>query len=125
MKIVVIANKTNNLARARKKLLQEFIKKDYEVVCICPEKEYIEELQKIGVKTIKIQWNRISSGLFSNILYFKQLVKILKEEKPDIVFSYTAKPNIVGSISAKIAKVPRIYCMLTGLGYIYSTNKFN
>lgn len=123
MKIAVITHKTRNLARARKKLLQSFINKGYEVIGICPEKEYINELEEMGVQTRIVQGNRISIGLFSNILYLRKLIKVLKKEKPDIVFEFTIKPNIIGSIAAKIAKVHRIYSMITGLGYVYSTEK--
>ena len=42
MKIAVIAPDTQDLAKTRKKLLQSFINKGYEVVGICPEKEYTE-----------------------------------------------------------------------------------
>lgn len=123
MKIAVITHKTQNLARTRKKLLQSFINKGYEVIGICPEIEFTNELEEMGVSTKIVHGDRISIGLFSNISYFFNLVKILKSEKPDIVFNYTIKPNIIGSISAKIAKVPRIYSMVTGLGYVYSSEK--
>ena len=123
MKIVVISHKTTNLARTRKKLLQSFINKGYKVIGICPEKEGTEELEQIGVSTRIVQSDRISIGIFSNVSYFFKVKKILKSEKPDIVFSYTIKPSIIGSIAAKMAKVPKIYSMITGLGYVYSTEK--
>ena len=123
MKIVVISHKTTNLARTRKKLLQSFINKGHKVIGICPEKEGVEELEQIGVTPIIVQSDRISLGIFSNISYFLNLKKILKKEKPYVVFSYTIKPSIIGSISAKMAKVPKIYSMITGLGYVYSTEK--
>lgn len=115
MKIVVISHKTKNLATARKKLLQSLINQGYEVIGICPEKEYIDELEKIGVKVKVVKANRTSISIFKNISYLIKITKILKKEKPDIVFCYTIKPNIIGSIAAKIAKVPRIYSMVTGL----------
>ncbi len=123
MKIAIITHKTKNLARTRKKLLKCFLSKQYEVVGICPEQEYTEELEKMGVSTIVVKNDRISINLFKIIPYFLTLIKVLKQEKPDIVLNYTIKPNIIGSLAAKIAKVPKIYSMVTGLGYIYSTKK--
>ena len=121
MKIAVIAPDTQDLAKTRKKLLQSFINKGYEVVGICPEKEYTEELENMGVPTRIVKCNRLSISIFSNISYFLKLIKTIKKEKPDIVFCYRIKPTIMGSIAAKFAKVTRIYSMITGLGYVYST----
>ncbi|GBF27312.1 N, N'-diacetylbacillosaminyl-diphospho-undecaprenol alpha-1,3-N-acetylgalactosaminyltransferase [bacterium MnTg02] len=39
--------------------------------------------------------------------------------RPDIVLAYTVKPAIYGSIAARLAKVPHIMPMLTGLGGVY------
>lgn len=123
MKIAVITHKTKNLARTRKKLLQSFLAKNNEVIAICPESECIDELEEMGVKTVVINSKRISTNLIDNIKYFFGIVKTLKKEKPDILFNYTIKPNIIGSIAGKIAGVPKIYSMVTGMGYIYSSQK--
>lgn len=124
MKIAIVTHKTRNLAKTRKKLIQALMNKNCEVIGICPEEEYLEELEKMGVKTRLVKTNRISANIFGAISYFFRLVKVLKEEKPDIVFNYTIKPCIFGTLAAKVAKVPRIYSMVTGMGYVYSTDIF-
>ncbi len=124
MKIAIVTHKTRNLAKTRKKLIQALMNKNCEVIGICPEEEYLEELEKMGVKTRLVKTNRISANIFRTISYFFRLVKVLKEEKPDIVFNYTIKPCIFGTLAAKVAKVPRIYSMITGMGYVYSTDTF-
>jgi glycosyltransferase involved in cell wall biosynthesis len=45
---------------------------------------------------------------------------MLKRNKPDVVLAYTVKPVIYGSICARIAKVPVMASMITGLGYAFS-----
>jgi hypothetical protein len=44
----------------------------------------------------------------------------IKEIQPDIIFSYFAKPVIFGTIAAKLARVPKIYAMIEGLGYSFT-----
>src|SRR5439155_19683764 len=41
-------------------------------------------------------------------------------EKPQAVLGYTAKPVIFGAIAAAIARVPRRYALMTGLGYAFT-----
>jgi hypothetical protein len=38
-----------------------------------------------------------------------------------VVFSYTIKPVIYGSLAARMTGVPRIYSMITGLGHVFTT----
>ncbi len=124
MKIAIITNNSKNLAKSRKKLIQSFIDNNYEVVGICPKEEYTEQLKEMGVIIKIVKNNQISTNIFGVIKYFINLKKVLKQEKPDIVFNYTIKPCIIGTLAAKITNTPRIYSMITGQGYIYSTNKF-
>ncbi len=49
---------------------------------------------------------------------------LFKKESPDVIFSYTIKPVIYGSMAAHFAKVPRILSMITGLGTSFAVNTF-
>lgn len=124
MKILIIGSKTSVLIRFRLDLIKTIINKGHEVIVIAPEEDSSAVLKKLGVKFLHIPLNKTSLFIFSNLKYFFNLIKILKIEKPDIVFSYTIKPIIFGSIASKLARVPHIYTMVTGLGYIYSGNNF-
>lgn len=46
----------------------------------------------------------------------------MKAGQFDIVHSYTAKPNIYGSIAAKWAGIKKIYPTVNGLGYAFTGN---
>ena len=48
--------------------------------------------------------------------------KIMKEEKPDIVVTYTIKPNIYGGMAAASCKIPCI-STVTGLGAAFEKGK--
>lgn len=124
MKIIMIASKTSIFIKFRLDLVKQIINKGHEVVVISPEDDTSGQLENLGVKLIKLSLNKTSLFIFSNLNYFLKLIKILKKEKPDKVFSYNIKPVIFGSLAGKFAKVPEIYSMITGLGYIYSENTF-
>jgi glycosyltransferase involved in cell wall biosynthesis len=48
-----------------------------------------------------------------------QLKNIIEKEKIELIFSYTIKPVIYGSIVAKFCGIKNIYSLITGLGYIF------
>ncbi len=44
-----------------------------------------------------------------------ELIKVLKQEKPDIVYTFKGTTNIFGRVAAKIAKVPHIFAGCRGI----------
>ncbi|MDD2375991.1 MAG: glycosyltransferase family 4 protein [Clostridia bacterium] len=122
MKIIIIGPKTSSLIGFRGELIKEMISRGNEVVAITPDSGYEEEFKILGAKNIKIPFEKNSISLIENIRYFLNIRKILKDEKPDIVFPYTIKPVIFGSIAAKSLGVKKIYSLITGLGYVFIGN---
>ena len=51
----------------------------------------------------------------------KTLYKIYRKEKPDYIFHYTIKPNIYGSIAARLCHIPST-AMIAGLGFVFNKN---
>ena len=54
----------------------------------------------------------------------RALLRIFKNEKPDLLFASTIKPVIYGGIAARVAGVPHIYATITGLGYAFEADSF-
>lgn len=124
MKVLMIAPKTKTFLNFRSDLMKDISKKGNEIVAVCPETGYEEELKKCGARCVVIPLNKNSTTIFDNLAYLNNLTKIIKEEKPDRIFAYTIKPVIFGSIAAKRAKVKDMYSMITGLGYVYAVDTF-
>lgn len=124
MRIMVISPKNKTLFNFRGDLIKEMIKKGHEVIAIGPNKDYIEDVLDLGVKFIEVPFSKDNTSIFGDIKYYFDLKKIIMENKPDLVFSYTIKPVIYGSLAAKNACVNQIYPMVTGLGRVYASNTF-
>ena len=122
MKFVLLSPKNRTVYNFRGDLIKEIQKKGYEVIVTGPNKDNIEKIEELNVKFKEIPLNKNSLGIISNIKYYNNLKKFLKEEKPDVVLSYTIKPVIFGSIAAKKAEVKHIYSLITGLGQVYNSN---
>jgi len=53
------------------------------------------------------------------------LYKLCRREKPDVLLCCNAKPIVYGSLAAKLAGVPRICSLVTGLGFGAARNSEN
>ena len=121
MKIVVVSHHTKSLLNFRGQMIQEFVKAGHEVTVCAPENdpELVEKVSGMGVTFITFPLERNGMNPVKDLYANLFLVKTLRRIKPDYVFSSSMKPVIYGSISAWLAGVPRIYCMISGVGYAF------
>lgn len=84
----------------------------------------LEKITALGAIPICYKLSRGGLNPFADIASTFELTRKIKQIKPDIVFSYFAKPVIYGSIAAKRAKVPLIIGMLEGLGYTFTEQPY-
>lgn len=120
-KVLLIASYPESLINFRLHLMKEFLSRGYAVTVIAPHDEKVEKhLHGFGIKYIPIELERNGSNPFKDILLIKILYSHIKAEKPNIVFSYTIKPVIYGTLASKLAGVSNIYSMLTGTGYVFA-----
>ena len=114
MKILFLANHFITLYSFRKELISDLCKKGYEVYLSIPQDDN-NYFQKLGCKIINTKIDRRGVNPVKDIGLIKQYVKIMSTIKPDIIFSYTIKPNIYGSMVSNLLKYRQI-CNITGTG---------
>ncbi|MBQ4109874.1 MAG: glycosyltransferase family 4 protein [Clostridia bacterium] len=122
MKIMVISPKNKTVFNFRGDLIKEFIKKGYEVVVTGPNNDFEEDIKALGAKLIVVPFVKDNIGIKGDLQYKKMLEDVMRKEKPQIIFSYTIKPVIYGSLAAKTCGIKRVYPMITGLGRLYTSN---
>lgn len=98
------------------------IKLGHNVFVTGPDNENITKIQKLGVNFIEVPLDKQGLNILSDLKYMKSLKKIMIDNNIDLVFSYTIKPVIFGSLAARKARVKNSYSMITGLGYVYTEN---
>lgn len=115
MKIMILANSDTGLYKFRRELLEELVKQ-YEV-CIClPDGDFVPSMVEIGCKFIRCDHlERRGKNPLKEAKLIAFYKEVLKKEKPDIVFTYTIKPNIYGGMACKSLKIPYVV-NITGLG---------
>lgn len=121
MKILFNDNTLWGLINFRGDVIRHFIAKGDEVLLVAPEEKSLEMKTTIpeGARYIKVLMSRTSFNPTKDISYFLQLWRIFHRERPDFVFNYTIKPNIYGSIAARLTRHCHTTAMMAGLGYIF------
>lgn len=115
MKILVLANFGMGLYNFRKELLEELIKQNNDVYISLPNDEYVPKFKKIGCKFIDTSLDRRGTNPLADLKLLLNYIRIIKNIKPDVVLTYTIKPNVYGGIACAITKTPYI-TNITGLG---------
>lgn len=115
MKILVLANFGMGLYNFRKELLEELIKQGNEVYISLPDDEYVPKLKKIGCNFIDTYLERRGTNPVKDFKLLLDYTRIIRKIKPDVVLTYTIKPNVYGGIACAITKTPYI-TNITGLG---------
>ena len=127
MKILIICNYSSGLYTFRGMLIQELIKKGHIVKAIVPEiadeheKEAEKNLEKLQCMLKRVPMERRGMNPVHDLTLMKAYYKIVKNMKPDLVLTYTIKPNIYGGMVCRILKVPYVV-NITGLGTAFQGN---
>lgn len=119
MQIALVNNDGFSTYQFRKRLITDLVKLKHEVTIVVPQSGYDNRLKKLGVKVHNINLPRFHS-FFSDILFFLSVYMFFRKNSFDVVHNMTIKPNIYGTIAARLAGVPRIFCLVPGSGYIFS-----
>lgn len=124
MKILIIGGLASSLINFRKELILNLKKNNHSVLTCAGE---IDENTKNELSKLKIDYesyyiNRHSISILNNLYTFIGIYKIINKFKPNIIIPYTIKPVIFSSIIARYMGI-KIYPIITGLGYIFLTNK--
>lgn len=115
MKISLIANDTTFIYNLRTEILQKLVKEGHQVTVLCQFRSHADDLEKIGCKLYDIPIGRRSTNPLADLRLLKKFLEVLREIKPDIVFTNNIKPNVYAGIACRILGIPYIP-NITGLG---------
>lgn len=114
-KVLILANNDVGLYRFRKDLIEGLLKSGNEVHISLPNGDFVTELMQLGCRFIDTPLDRRGMNPVRDFKLFRQYQKILRDVNPDLVITYTIKPNIYGGLACRMAHIP--YAVnITGLG---------
>ncbi|NBJ70845.1 MULTISPECIES: glycosyltransferase family 4 protein [Clostridia] len=119
-KILILANNDVGLYKFRKELIKELVINN-DVYISLPYGDLVPELKKMGCKYIDTTINRRGTNPLTDLKLLITYIKLVKKCKPDIILTYTIKPNIYGGIASRINGVSYV-ANITGLGSAVENN---
>jgi len=108
----------------RRSIAIEAIRRGYEVVLVSRVNELQEEIEQLGIKLIPSRLVRKSVNPFGELKTLLELIRIYRQEKPDIVHHVALKPIIYGTLAARITNIPGIVNAFGGLGHLFSSSNW-
>lgn len=114
MKIVITSNVTRGLYNFRRELIERLVKK-HKVIILSHGEDRSRELRKMGCKFIDLPIDRNGTDPISDLKLLMTYRRLFKKIKPDVVLTYTIKPNVYGGMACAALGIPQI-ANITGLG---------
>ena len=114
-KILLLANSSGGLYDFRGEVLAKLLDNSYEVVVSLPDNTKVAEIENLGCRVVNTYINRRGVNPKEDFKLFKAYIELIKKEKPDIVLTYTIKPNVYGGYACSKLGIPYI-STITGLG---------
>lgn len=113
-KVLVLTNSSGGLYDFRGEFI-EALCASYEVWVSMPDDVKGMELEAAGCHIIETPINRRGINPLEDLKLYRAYAKMMKELKPDLVITYTIKPNVYGGFAAGMKRIPYI-ATITGLG---------
>lgn len=114
MKILILANNDVGLHQFRRELIETLLQ-NHQVTISLPYGKLVEPLRELGCHFVDTPVDRRGINPVTDLKLMRQYRKLIKAQRPDLVITYTIKPNIYGGLACRRAKIP--YAVnITGLG---------
>lgn len=113
--IAIISNDHAWTYNLRREIIDAFLSRGHRVVVIVGYGKKVEDLKAMGCEFIDVPIDRHGMNPFREIKLIGQYRKVLKKLRPDLVLTYTIKPNIYGGYVCGKLKIPFV-ANITGLG---------
>jgi galacturonosyltransferase len=100
----------------RKEFIERLLHDGYDVYVSLPPAPENARLAAMGCTLVEAPpIDRRGTNILKDLKLWRFYRQTMKNLRPDLVLSYTVKPNIYGSLASRPLKIPQI-CNITGLG---------
>jgi glycosyltransferase involved in cell wall biosynthesis len=113
--VVVAANTSWNLVNFRGNIIAALVDRGFHVVAIAPEDDFTDQLKRMGVEFHPLAFRSSAISPVGDAGLFLRYLRLLRAIRPVAFLGFTIKPNIYGSLAARMLGIPAIN-NVSGLG---------
>jgi len=123
VKVIFFANTDWYLYNFRLSTARELQARGVDVVMVSPPGDFGPRFAQHGVRWVPLRMQRASLNPLREAGTLANLVALLREERPDLLHSFTLKCAVYGALAARAAQVPAYVNAVTGLGYVFASDR--
>ena len=120
MNILILANNDVGLYQFRRELIEE-LRKEHQVSISLPDGSLVRPLEAMGCRFFDTKMARRGMNPVQDMGLFLRYCGLIRQVRPDLVLTYTIKPNIYGGLACRLMGVPYA-ANITGLGTAFQRN---
>jgi glycosyltransferase involved in cell wall biosynthesis len=122
-RIAFVANTSWSIYKFRLYVIGKLVEKGFSVFVLAPRDPYTEKFENLpGLTYIELRhFNARSISPIEDLRLYKELLHHYRTARPNLIFHYTIKANIFGSLAAAKAGIAAI-SVITGLGFAFTAN---
>lgn len=103
--------------------LRAFADAGFEVIGMSAPGPHVDNLAAMGIPHVPVPGFTRSTNPLQDVRAFVQLVRLLRQVRPDILHTHNPKPGILGRIAGRLARVPLVVNTQHGL-YAQRTDRW-
>lgn len=121
--IALLTNNDDDVYCFRKELIEDIIDAGYEMLISCPDGEKFELMKHVEYRYDNPDIDRRGTDIVADLKLFLHYFRLFLKNKPSVILTYTAKPNVYAGIAAYILGIPCI-SNVTGFGSVLNESGF-
>lgn len=124
MRIVFFANTDWYLYNFRLSTALQLRAHGAEVVMVSPPGDFGERFHEHGIGWRQLAMDRASLNPLRELHTLRELVGVLRSERPDLLHNFTVKCAVYGAMAARMARIPAVINAVAGMGYVFASDSF-
>lgn len=117
-KVLISINTAWNFVNFRSGLIRALVAEGYDVVAVAPYDQYSSRVTELGCRFVSLPMDNKGTHPGRDLLLFWRFLRLLIRERPNMFLGFTVKPNIYGSLAARLLAIP-IVNNIAGLGAVF------
>lgn len=121
--VALLTNNDDDVYCFRKELIEDIIGAGYEMLISCPDGEKFELMKHVEYRYDNPDIDRRGTNIVADFKLFIHYFRLFVKNKPSVILTYTAKPNVYAGIAAYLLGIPCI-SNVTGFGSVLNESGF-